>query len=75
MKLVRLLTAPNQLVAEMWRDLLVEEGIPVSLQPDDSPTYLGVSPKPCRLMVPQEWLKEAQALLTRHGSGDAPLPS
>lgn len=75
MKLVRLLTAPNQLIAEMWRDLLVEEGIPASLLPDDAPSYLGVSTKPCRLMVPKEWLTEAKAVIERHRSEGQSLSS
>lgn len=63
MKWTLLTTAPDQLTAEMWRDILLEEGIPAMLEPRDAITFLGVSANPCRLMVPEGMEKEAAAVL------------
>lgn len=56
-------TAPNQLVAEMWRGLLVDAGIPAALAPADVVSYLGVSVTPCRLLVPGELAARAERVL------------
>ena len=58
-----LTTAPDRLTAEMWRELLQNEGIPAMLEPEDVISFLGLSSMPCRLMVPESRLKEAQATL------------
>lgn len=63
MKLAVLVTAPDQLTAEMWRDVLLEEGIPAIVNPQDTLSFMGLSGRPCRLMVPEERLKEAEAIL------------
>lgn len=63
MKWTQVATAPDQLTAEMWRDMLQEEGIPAIIEPRDAISFLGVSPMPCRLMVPNEMLNEAIAVL------------
>lgn len=47
-------TAPSQLVAELWRELLQSEGVPATLAPEDAVSFLGLSPGPCRLLVPAE---------------------
>ena len=69
---VYLTTAPDQLVAEMWRDLLLGEGIASMIPPGDTMTsYLGVSPYPCGIMVHGDDLgraKEALGLITEPGS-------
>lgn len=64
--LAYLTTAPDQLTAEMWQDLLRGEGIPVVIRASDTASYLGVSAAPCRLMVPAERLPEAQQTLEEH---------
>ena len=51
MSWVYLATAPDQLVAEMWRDLLVGEGIAAVVRSGDTASYLGVSAYPCRILV------------------------
>ena len=61
-----LTTAPDQLTAEMWRDLLREEGIPAMIDPRDVISFLGVSPRACRLKVPEGMVREAQAVLARY---------
>lgn len=62
-------TAPDQLIAEMWRELLQNEGIPAIIEPRDAVSFLGLSSTPCRLMVPEGSVKEALALLNEHKSG------
>lgn len=63
MKWVYLATAPDQLMAEMWRDMLREEGIPATIKPGDAISFLGVSAIPCRIMVPEDRLSEAKAVI------------
>ncbi len=65
MEWIEVATAPDQLTAEMWVELLRNAGIPAMVKPKDTASYLGVSPMPCRVIVPEEQLKEAQLLLTR----------
>ena len=63
MKWVYLTTAPDQTIAEMWRGLLNEEGISAMVRPSDAVSFLGVSPYPCRLMVPEEEIEKAREVL------------
>ncbi|MBI2909859.1 MAG: DUF2007 domain-containing protein [Chloroflexi bacterium] len=63
MKWVVLATAPDQLSAEMWQDRLREEGIPAMIKPGDVTSFLGVTSVPCRVMVPEDRLGEAQEML------------
>ena len=60
---VYLTTAPDQLTAELWRGLLQEEGFRVMIRAGDTASFLGVTPAPCRLMVPEERLEEMRAFL------------
>ncbi len=66
MKWEYLVTAPDQLTAEMWRELLQNEGIPAMLQPRDAISFLGVSSMPCRLIVPEGLLNRAKEVLSEH---------
>ena len=66
MKWEYLTTAPDQLTAEIWQQLLQSEGIPVVIEPRDAISFLGVSPMPCRLMVPEGLVKEGLAILGKH---------
>ncbi len=59
-------TAPDQLTAEMWRELLQNEGIPAIIEPRDIASFLGLSSMPCRIMVPEGSGKEALAILGEH---------
>jgi hypothetical protein len=63
MKWEYLTTAPDQLTAEIWLEILQNEGIPAMLEPSDAVSFLGVSAMPCRLMVPEGLVKEALAIL------------
>ena len=62
-----LATAPDQMVAETWAELLRAEGIRVTLDPGDVVSYLGVSPRPCRLLVPRLEISQGRAALRSSG--------
>ena len=63
MKWVHLTTAPDQLVAEMWRDLLNGHEIPVIIRSGDVSTFLGVTAYPCRLLVDENSRERAIQIL------------
>ena len=63
MNWVYLTTAPNQLEAEMWRDLLASEGFAVTVRGGDTISYLGMSNYPSTILVDEEQLDEARKLL------------
>jgi hypothetical protein len=63
MKWTTAATAPNQLVAEMWVELLRNEGVPAMLHPQDVRSYLGLTNSTCRVQVPEEQLERAQELI------------
>ncbi len=65
MKLIPVATAPDQLVAEMWRDLLAQEGIPATIRAGDTISFMGLSAFPCRLLVPEEQADSAREVLDR----------
>jgi hypothetical protein len=66
MKWKLLTTAPDQLTAEMWIELLQNEGIPAMIEPGDAVSFLGVSAIPCRIIVPKGWVGEAKAILAKY---------
>jgi len=75
MKWKLLTTAPDQLTAEMWCDLLREEGITAVIEPRDAVSFLGISAFPCRIMVPDDMVDEAREVLsglTEQGEEDSP---
>lgn len=63
MKWVTLTTAPDQIVAEMWRDLLIGEGVVAALQSGDTTSFLGVTLLPCRVVVAENELARAKEIL------------
>ena len=63
MKWVYLATAPNQLEAEMWRELLANEGFAVAVRGGDTSSYLGMSNYPSTIMVDEEQHDAAKKLL------------
>lgn len=63
MKYVPVATAPNQVVAEMWRDLLVADGIPATVSAKDVVSFLGISSAPCRVLVAEDQIERARELL------------
>ena len=63
MKWVTLATAPDQIVAEMWRDALIGEGVPAALRSGDTTSFLGVTLLPCRVVVADNELARAKEFL------------
>ena len=63
MKWARLTTAPNQLTAEMWRDLLLGEGIPAMVRGGDTSSFFGVTPFPRPILVDESLESEARRAL------------
>ncbi len=58
-----LAAAPDQIVAEMWRNVLAERGVPALIRAGDTSTFLGVTAYPCRLLVDEEHLTRARQIL------------
>lgn len=62
-------TAPDQLSAEMWVELLLGQGIPAMIKAQDTASFLGVSGMACRVLVPREHLAEATQALQQETGG------
>jgi hypothetical protein len=62
-KWLLLTTAPDQLTAEIWKDILLQQDIPAMLNPADAISFMGVSSLPCRIMVASGYRKRAQEIL------------
>jgi len=58
-----LTTAPDQLAAEIWKDILLQNGIPAMVNPGDASSFMGVSTFPCRIMVASGYRKRAKEIL------------
>lgn len=58
-----LTTAPDQLTAEIWTDILKQNGIPAMINPQDAISFMGVSSLPCRIMVADGYRQQAQEIL------------
>jgi hypothetical protein len=58
-----LTTAPDQLTAEIWKDILLQQGIPAIINSQDTISFMGVSSFPCRIMVAYGYRKQAQEIL------------
>ena len=69
MKLVKVATAPDQLMAEMWQELLRAEGISAMFEPRGVVSFMGLSAMPCGLLVPEEMLEDAEAILQEYVVG------
>lgn len=69
---VRVGTAPDQLVAEMWQQAMRDRGIPARLAPADTMSFLGLSANPVGVMVPLGMRARAERVLAQLG-GPAPL--
>ncbi len=66
--------APDQLSAEMWVAFLREEGVPALIKPSDAISFMGTSALSCRVLVAEERLTEAEAVLAERLSDDEPWP-
>ena len=67
MRWVPVATAPHQMLAEIWRDLLEDEGVNAIVRVADTSSFLGVSNMPVRLMVPEDQIEQARQVLSGHG--------
>jgi hypothetical protein len=56
-------TARDQLEAEMWRERLDSLAIPALVAPADVAAYLGLTPVPCRVLVPAHLRAAAEHVL------------
>jgi len=56
-------TAPDQAIAEMWTEILRDAGLDGAVSPEDAVTFLGMSPRPCRVLVPESQLAAARDVL------------
>jgi hypothetical protein len=63
-----LATAPDELTATMWVQMLRDCGIAAAIHPSDSVSFLGMSAGQCRVQVAEEQLELARDLL---GEADA----
>ena len=63
MKWAYLTTAPDQLVAEMWSELLRDRDIPAIVRPGDMSSFMGVSAYPCRVLVDEDQVGRAMDVL------------
>lgn len=55
--------APDQLTAEMWVEILREEGVGARIDPSDAVSFLGTSAMSCRVLVRKERLADAAVIL------------
>ncbi len=62
-KWVHLATAPDQIAAEIWLDILRQEGITAMIRPSDAVSFLGVSAVSCRVQTREEDLVRAREIL------------
>lgn len=63
-------TAPDQIVGEMLRVMLEENGVVAMIQPEDVISFLGVSSIPCRILVPVEQYEVARQLVDEFEQAD-----
>lgn len=68
MKWVDAATAPDQMTAEMWCDILRKEGVPAFPKLAGAALHVNILfgpavPSGCLVMVPEERLEEARAIL------------
>jgi hypothetical protein len=62
-KWVHLATAPDQITAEIWVDILQQEGITAMIRPSDAVSFLGVSAVSCRVQTREQDLARAREVL------------
>ena len=60
---VHLVTAPDQITAELWVSILRDEGVPAMIKPSDVVSYLGVSAFGCRIQVQEDYEERAREVL------------
>ena len=73
-RLVYLATAPDQIIAESWVELLRGDGIAALVRQDQPMVYLGAATNPCRIFVTDDRLEEARRLLADYLAPSADSP-
>jgi hypothetical protein len=68
---VTVATAPDQAIAEMWAEILKESGLDATVSPEDAVSFLGVSPRPVRVIVPESQAAAARSVLADFVDDDA----
>ena len=58
-----LVTAPDQLIAEMWSELLSSYGVRARERAGDMQSFLGASAYPCRIHVDEDDIDRARELM------------
>lgn len=64
---VNLTTAPDQISAEMLIETLRDAGIPARISPGDVQSFLGLSNRPCRVLVDRSRQADAERILRDAG--------
>jgi hypothetical protein len=59
----------------MWLGVLREHDIPVVISSGDTSSFMGISPFPCRLMVADDYLKQAKEILASLKPEEEPEPT
>jgi hypothetical protein len=67
MKWTYLTTAPDQLTAEIWIDVLHSAGLDARINPSDVASYLGIATRGCRILVPEDQRAGAEQCLREQG--------
>lgn len=62
-KWVHLAMAPNSTVAEMWIDILRDQGLQAMIRPSDAVSFMGVTAVECRVLVVEDDLERAREVL------------
>jgi hypothetical protein len=57
------ITAPDQITAEIWVDVLHNAGIAAMIRPSDAVSFMGVSTMGCRVQVQEEDFSVALGVL------------
>ena len=63
MDMVVFATAPNQMIAEMWCDIVQQAGFECRIRPGDVTGFMGVSETPVRLIPREDQEEQAKAAL------------
>jgi hypothetical protein len=58
-----LATAPDQITAEIWVDILRNAGLAAMVHPSDAVSFMGVSARGCRVQVQEHDIETARELL------------
>lgn len=69
---VHLATAPDQITAEIWIDILRQHGISATIRPSDAVSFMGLSTASCRIQTAEEDLERAREVLG--DDADSPDP-